>query len=215
MKSSIGATKERPPFQGSPLLRCLILPAFLSSIFAAAAAAGPFEDGMAAFSRGDNQAAIKIWIPLASQGNVRTQSMLGYAYEVSQNLVEAARWYRAAADQGNAVAQTNLAMMHQNGRGVGRDYVEALKLYRLAADQGVAVAQFNLGLLFAGGQGVQRDYVQAHKWLTLAAEGFPAAEAARSASALRNRDIAASKMTAGQIAEAQKLVREWKPNSAK
>ena len=63
---------------------------------------------------------------------------------------------------------------------------------------------YNLGLLFAKGQGVPRDYVQAYMWFDLsAAQGMP--------SAIRNRQVAAEKMTPVQIAEAQKLAREWKP----
>ena len=54
---------------------------------------------------------------------------------------EAVRWYRRAAEQGHAPAQTNLGWMYENGRGVRRDRVEAVRWYRLAAEQGNADAQ--------------------------------------------------------------------------
>ena len=59
------------------------------------------------------------------------------------------KWFRLAADQGDASAQYNLGFMYADGRGVPQNYAEALKWYRLAADQGHASAQFNLGLMYA------------------------------------------------------------------
>lgn len=61
------------------------------------------------------------------------------------------------------------------------------------------------------GPGVPQDYVEAHKWYNLAAARFSAAEAEQRESAVKNRDIIAAKMTPAQIAEAQRLAREWKP----
>ena len=53
-------------------------------------------------------------------------------------------------------------------------------------------------------QGVTQDYVQTHLWYNLAA-------AQGNELARKNRDIVAKKMTSAQIAEAQRLAREWKP----
>jgi TPR repeat protein len=75
-------------------------------------------------------------------------------------------------------------------------------LYETAADKGDAFAQMQLGLRYAKGEGVTQDYVQAHKWVNLAAVGGDA-EAAKS------RDVFAKLMTAEQVAEAQRLAREW------
>jgi len=117
---------------------------------------------------------------------------------------EAARWYREAADQGHADAQTELGVMYFTGEGVTRDYAEAVRWYRKAADQGYAIAQTSLALLYDNGLGVAKDYVQAHMWYSLAvAQGKK--------NARERRDSLAEKMTPAQIAEAQKLAREWKP----
>jgi hypothetical protein len=52
--------------------------------------------------------------------------------------------------------------------------------------------------------GVLQDYVRAHMWFNLsAAQGYQ--------DAVKNRDMVALRMTPSQIAEAQKLAREWKP----
>jgi TPR repeat protein len=58
------------------------------------------------------------------------------------------RWYRMAADRGNAVAQNEVGFFYQNGLGVSVDYAEALRWYRLAADQGDTLAQYRGALLY-------------------------------------------------------------------
>lgn len=84
------------------------------------------------------------------------------------------------------------------------DYAPAMQLYRPLAERGNADAQNNLGFMYDTGQGVPQDNVLAHMWFNLAA-------ANGNANAAKNRDIVAAKMTPAQIAEAQKLAREWKP----
>jgi TPR repeat protein len=54
------------------------------------------------------------------------------------------KWYRKAAEQGDAFAQNNLGYMYQYGYGVTKDYAEAVKWYRKAAEQGDADAKANL-----------------------------------------------------------------------
>jgi TPR repeat protein len=91
------------------------------------------------------------------------------------------------------------------------DYKTASRLWRTLAEQGLAMAQLNLGIMYAKGNGVPQDYVQAHMWLNLAAARFPASDAENLNVAVGTLDIVASRMTPAQIAEAQKLAREWKP----
>jgi TPR repeat protein len=125
------------------------------------------------------------------------------AYEKG-DFAPALRLWRPLADQGHADAQYNLAFMYANGKGVPQDYTSAVSWYRKAAEQGNARAQASLGYMFSIGRGVPRDYVQAHKWFNLSA-------AQGNAVAAKNRDDIAAKMKPAQIAEAQKLAREWKP----
>ena len=120
---------------------------------------------------------------------------------VPQDYALALLWYRKAADQGYADAQTRLGTMYNYGQGVTQDYGQAAAWYRKAAEQGNPQAQAYLGLLYDKGQGVPQDYVQAHMWLNLAAVG----------GAAKIRDRVAEKMTPEQIAEAQRLAREWRP----
>lgn len=84
------------------------------------------------------------------------------------------------------------------------DYARAFKEFRALAEQGDAGGQFGLGVLYGNGKGVPQDYVQAHMWLNLAAaQGHKDAD--------YFRDILAKKMTPAQIAEANRLARQWKP----
>ena len=85
-----------------------------------------------------------------------------------------------------------------------RDYATALRLIRPLAEQGDASAQYNLGVFYDNGFGVPQDYVSALMWLNLSA-------AQGKEGAATFRDLVARLMTPAQIAEAQKLAREWKP----
>ena len=118
---------------------------------------------------------------------------------------------RRLGDQGLAFAQFNLGVMYDNGQGVLQDYTEAVTWFRKAADQGHAPAQADLGVMYAHGQGVPQDYVQAHKWFNLAAARLPASDAEMRNLAVKERDAVAAKMTPAQIAEAERLAREWRP----
>ena len=125
------------------------------------------------------------------------------AYDRGDYATELQKW-RPLAEQGDAEAQKYLGNMYRRGDGVPQDYQEAVRLYRLAAEQGHAKAQFNLGRMYAKGRGVPKDHVQAHMWLSLAA-------AQGDKRAPKRRDRLAKKMTPAQIAEAQRLAREWTP----
>lgn len=176
---------------------------------------GYFENPDSAYERGDYGTAFHFIKPLADQGNAEAQNKLGTMYAnglfVPKNDAEAIRWFRKAAGQGIPEAQLNLGFMYYNGQGVPQDYGEAVKWFRKAADQGYATAQNNLGALYYNGQGVAQDYILAHMWFSLAVTRYLSIEKENRENAVRNRDIVASKMTPAQLAEAQRLAREWKP----
>ena len=173
-----------------------------------AAKAGPFEDAVAAYEVGDYATAYRLQRPLADQGFVKAQVNLGIMYAhghgVPRDDVEATGWFRKAAEQGDRLAQHNLGVMYESGRGVPQNWAEAATWFHNAADQGLADAQYDLGRVYAEGRGVQRDYVRAYLWFSLAA-----AQGDRRAA--HNRSTLVPLMTPAQIAEGQKLAREWKP----
>ena len=140
---------------------------------------------------------------------------------VVQDHAEAAKWYRKAAEQGYARAQSALGFMYNTGQGVQQDFAEAEKWFRNAAEQGDAFGQSNLGFMYWLGGGVAQNYVLAHMWLNLASAHSQSDFSdygnladiiyELTKSNADRRDELAKKMTADQIAEAQQLAREWKP----
>ena len=152
----------------------------------------------------------------AERGVPRAQNNLGASYSaglgVPQDYTEALKWYRKAADQGDSNAQHNLGVAYVEGKGVPQSYAEAARWYRIAANQGNFVAQFSLGLLYYEGKGVPQDYVQAYMWVNLGTA--PVTPGEQREMRAKVRDEIAAKMTPEQIAEAQRLAREWKPNPA-
>jgi TPR repeat protein len=89
---------------------------------------------------------------------------------VPKSQFEAARWFRKAAEQGHARAQTQLAMAYQTGRGVARDEKVSLEWMQKAAAQNQAKAQFELAVACRDGKGLPKDPVRAGMWFVLASQ---------------------------------------------
>jgi TPR repeat protein len=83
----------------------------------AGAVAGPWEDGMAAYNRGDYMPAIRLFRPLAEQGNAEAQNVLGVMYRrgqgVAHSSVRAFLWFSRAAARGDTKAKAELRHVSQ------------------------------------------------------------------------------------------------------
>jgi TPR repeat protein len=123
-----------------PTLRVVLAAWLMEAGITGTAIAGPLEHAEAAYERGDYATALRMFRPLADQGNSAAQNYLGNMYNlgwgVPQDYTEALRWYRLAADQGDDTSQYSLGLMYANGQGVPRDYVRAHMWLNLAAAQG-------------------------------------------------------------------------------
>ncbi len=79
------------------------------------ALAGPWEDGMAAYNRGDYLPAMALFRPLARQGNVKAQAIIGTMYRRGQGVAKSSAhafvWLSLAAARGDAVARTEMTEM--------------------------------------------------------------------------------------------------------
>ena len=122
---------------------------------------------------------------------------------VPQDYATARQWYEKAAAQGDASGQNNLGYLYADGKGVPKDEKKGVEWIRKAAEQRDGNGQASLGEMYRDGRGVPQDNVQAYMWFNLGA-----ANGAKRGAALR--DALAKQMTPDQIAEAQKLAREWK-----
>ncbi len=105
-------------------------------VLAAPAWAG-YDEGKAAFRRGDYATALRDWQSLAEQGDAAAQAGLASMYSMGQgvpkNPVVAMTWYMKAADGGNAAAQFNLGEGYRVGSGVPQDYILAHMWLNIAA----------------------------------------------------------------------------------
>ena len=81
------------------------------------ALAGPWEDGMAAYNRGDYVPAIRLFRPLAEKGNPKAQSVLGKMYRkgqgVARNPAQTFIWFSLAARRGDARAKAEMREVSQ------------------------------------------------------------------------------------------------------
>jgi TPR repeat protein len=107
-------------------------------------------------------------------GNASAQTTVGMLHEAGIGTPEdpaaAARWYRRAADQGDADAQHRLGIFYGVGRGgVSKDPERAMALFRQAAEQGHARAQSDLGYAYHQGLGTDKNLVKAREWYERAA----------------------------------------------
>ena len=82
---------------------------------ASGALAGPWEDGMAAYNRGDYVPAIRLFRPLAEKGNPKAQGVIGAMYRkgkgVARSSAHAFMWFSLAAARGDAKAKAELHEM--------------------------------------------------------------------------------------------------------
>jgi TPR repeat protein len=172
------------------------------------------DDATAAYKAGNYELALKIWRPLAEQGDGVAQLRLSVMYAQGEGVpkddAESLNWGQLAAENGIVPAQLIMGARYNEGRGVPKDPGAALNWFKKAANKGAAYGQFSLGLMYAGGLGIQQDKVQSFKWFTLAAAVFPPASK-QSDEALNNANQIAAKMTPAEIAEGQRLAKEWKP----
>ena len=121
---------------------------------------------------------------------------------------QALRTLRGLASKNDVEAQYRLGSMHESGSNLTQSYIEAVKWYRLAAAGGHAKAQFSLASMYLNGFGVPQDFLKSHVWFNLAAI-WGSAEAAS------NRETVAKRMSAQQVAEAQKIARECRQRNYK
>lgn len=94
-----------------------------------------------------------------------------------QDYATAYRVFNELAEQGNAEAQYNLAILYRQGKGVAKDNAAALKWFEKSANQGLASAEYYLGHLYDNGDSVTRSSTTAVSWYKKAAEkGNPLAQ---------------------------------------
>jgi tetratricopeptide (TPR) repeat protein len=143
-------------------------------VSAAPAIGGPVDDARAAYARGSYQEALRILRVEADRGSAEAQFILGLIYQagkgVPQDDIQAAQWYRKAADQKFAQAEVALGSLYVTGGvGVPAKPAEATQLFLSAAQAGNADGQLNVGISYEQGFGIAQSYPEALNWYRLAA----------------------------------------------
>ena len=140
----------------------------MALILGSAPAAADVKAGVDAWGRGDYQTAISEWRGPADKGDADAQFNLGQAYKlgrgVPQDLVQAEKWYKQAADQGHLQASDNygLVLFQSNRR------TEALPYLQASAQRGEPRAQYVLGTGHFNGDFVEKDWIKAYALMTRA-----------------------------------------------
>ena len=115
-------------------------------------------------------AAMAFTIEAHAQAKENANFEAGIAAYQANDLPLAYKTFLAAAKEGHVDSQFNVALMYEQGIGVGKDEKEAVVWYGKAASQGSAAAQFNLGVLYENGRGTEIDFVKANEWYRKASE---------------------------------------------
>jgi TPR repeat protein len=160
----------------------------------------------------DVKEAVKWFVKAANQDHLAALNQIGVMFYrgdgLAQDYEEARKVFTSAAEKGSSTAALNVGKMHRYGQGGSRDYAQAIKWFRRGADAQEQFCMLSLADMYEKGQGIPQDYVEAHKWYNIvAATGWDMFA--------EDRDKLAKLMTPEQIAEAQKLAREWKPKKAR
>lgn len=109
-------------------------------------------------------AAMAFTVETHAQANENANFEAGIAAYQANDLALAYKKFLAAAKEGHADSQFNVALMFERGIGVSKDEKEAVVWYGKAAAQGSAAAQFNLGVLYENGRGTKIDFAKANEF---------------------------------------------------
>lgn len=184
----------------------IVIACLLGLLLPLTSANAGIDEGVAAYNRGDHDAAYQEFLPVAEAGDKKAQLLLGLMYDnglgIEQNYQRAAHWYRRAAEQGQPRAQFNLGLMYESGEGIKRDQAAAVGWVRKSAEQGYAEAQDKLARFFEEGEYIEQDLVQSHLWYSLAAS-----KGAQESVEPRNR--VAAKLSKAELRQSRQLFDVW------
>lgn len=158
----------------------------------------------------DTVNSLKWFRKAADQGDSIAQFRMGLLYAeahyakgelVPPDDVEAAKWFRKAAEQGIDQAIVEMGLRYDQGLGVPEDDVEAKKWFRKIAKEVESPYIYDMGISYATGRGAPKNLVKAYMWFIVSDAG--------GALGASDMERIAESMTEDQIAEAEKLSREW------
>ena len=150
------------------MLKRFVLPLIILSLSSSTVFATDLDDGFKAFTAGNYEQALRLWLPLAEKDNDKAQYNLGILYQkglgVEKNPKTAFIWYKRASANGNTDAMYNLGIMYDHGKVIYRSPKDATKWWIKAAELGNEFAQFNIAVEYAYGRTLGKDVDKAIMW---------------------------------------------------
>ena len=150
------------------MLKRFILSFALISLFSSIVISAEHEDGFQAFTAGNYEQALRLWLPLAEKDNADAQYNLGVLYMkglgVEKNLKTAFIWFKRASSNDHSDAMFNLGTMYNKGKGIYHSPENADQWWLKAAELGNAAAQYNIAVKYAYGGSLGKDIDEAIKW---------------------------------------------------
>ena len=147
-----------------------------------------FQEGAAAYSNRDFATALRIWKPLAEQGNADAANRIGQLYRNGQGVPKdrktAAKWYRLAAEEGHALGALNLAYEYFGGRGIKKNMISGYVWTLIALDSATHVVE-------------SKSHYNLRQYESIINKHVP-----------RIKEGIKKELTLAQIAEAKKLAKE-------
>jgi uncharacterized protein len=148
----------------------------------------------------DHESAIKMWqmgnvvdamtqfTVNAEKGYAPSQVWLATMMDQAQQDEDAVKWFKKAAEQGNAAGEYGLGLMYGKGEGVKQDNAKALEYVTRAAEKDYADAVFALAATYTkGGFGVEPNLEKGEFWTARAAALAPKEEPKQEASRKKRR----------------------------
>lgn len=151
----------------------------------------------------------------AEAGDVECQIAMGMICQAGKQIpsgieadpVEAARWYRMAADRDDVHAMHHLAGLYTRGEGIERDVSEAARWLRKGAELGNSDCLWGLGRCYLRGRGVPQDSVMAYALCFASLEGIEFPEQKKAMT--QTCDEMAKLLTPAQLKQAEPIIQEW------
>ena len=146
-------------------------------MLAVPASAQSVRAGIEAWQKGEHEAAVAAWSPLAAKGDADAAFNLGQAYRLGKgvpvSLPRAQQYLEQAARKGHVDAATTLGLLlFQNG-----NRVAAMRWLRQAAEAGEPRAMLIYGTALFNADGVAGDPARAYAFISrAAAQGLSAAQ---------------------------------------
>jgi len=181
-----------------------LLVSMVFGLFTQATFADDIHDLIKKANKGDAAAQFELGLAYSIQDDADLQS----DYKIPIDSKQAFKWFAKSAKQGDIRAEYKLSVAYGDGRGINKDSIKEMYWLRKSAEQGYGIAQAGLGEKYYNGEGVKKSIIIAYQWISLALESanFNAED-----ELLRIKN----EMTPEQIAEAEKLVSEWKDKHEK